>query len=173
MTLQKVLVLYLANSALDAPTIAGIARGAANLLQVKVESTPPGALITALSQQEPALGAVVGYAGVQMIDALRRGAVGVQPGCSFAEVYLAIWTLWHSGDQAAAIATHTRLLPYISYWMQGVELLVAAEKSISFKRGIIASARCRAPMRDLDDEENAMIERFLVEFEAELAPTAS
>lgn len=159
----------LTGTALDASTISEIARGAPNLVQVKVESTPPGGLITALAQQDPALSSVVGYAGVQLIDALRRGAVGVQPGCSFSEIYLEIWQRWKSDNQAGAIELHRQLLPYISYWMQGVELLVAAEKSISFKRGLIAADRCRTPMRVLDAEENAMIDRFLVEFGSELS----
>ena len=155
-------------TALDAAAIAQIARDAPNLVQVKVESTPPGALITALGTQSPALTSVVGYAGVQLIDALRRGAVGVQPGCSFVEIYREIWTSWHDGRRDDAIETHRRLLPYISYWMQSVELIIAAEKQISHRRGLIESGYCRAPMRTLDPEEDAMVERFLDEFDQEL-----
>jgi 4-hydroxy-tetrahydrodipicolinate synthase len=156
-------------TALDAGMIASMAREVTNLVQVKVESTPPGRLISALSGQDPALGSIIGYAGVQLIDALRRGAVGVQPGCSFAELYLGIWSAWAEGRREEAVDLHRRLLPYISYWMQSIELLVAAEKRVSFRRGLIGTDRCRAPMHILDDEEQAMIERFLIEFEAELA----
>lgn len=156
-------------TALDAAEIARMARSHANLEQVKVESTPPGALISELLAQDPPLPSVVGYGGVQLIDALRRGAVGVQPGCSFAELYLRIWTDWEAGRLDEAIALHTRLLPYLSYWMQSVELIIAAEKRISHRRGLIGSEHCRAPARALDDEEDAMIERFLREFEHELA----
>ena len=155
-------------TALDAAAIARIARGSPQLVQVKVESTPPGALITALGAQDPVLTSVVGYAGVQLIDALRRGAVGVQPGCSFVEIYRDIWTSWHAGRRDDAIETHRRLLPYISYWMQSVELIITVEKRISFRRGLIGSDHCRAPMRRLDPEEDAMVERFLGEFDHEL-----
>ena len=159
-------------TSLDAASIAQMAAVSPNLVQVKVESAPPGQLISALAAQRPALGAVVGYAGVQLIDALRRNAEGVQPGSSFAEIYLAIWRQWESGEQDSAIALHTRLLPYIAYWMQGIELIIRAEKRISWLRGIIASDHCRAPSRELDDEERAMIDRFLVEF-AEFFPDDS
>lgn len=159
-------------TALDASSIAGLARLSPNLVQVKVESTPPGRLITALSRQDPPLRAVVGYAGVQMIDALRRGADGVQPGSSFPEIYLEIWNLWQRGDHEGAEQLHSRLLPFIAYWMQGVELIIRAEKRISMLRGLIATDHCRAPSRELDDEEIAMVDRFLVEF-AELLPAAS
>ena len=156
-------------TALDAAILARLARNSPNLVQVKVESTPPGKLISALSLQDPPLRAVVGYAGVQMIDSLRRGADGVQPGSSFPEIYLEIWKLWQDGDHSGAVQLHTRLLPYIAYWMQSVELIIRAEKRISMLRGLISTDHCRAPARDLDDEEVAMIDRFLVEF-ADLLP---
>ncbi|NNC14029.1 dihydrodipicolinate synthase family protein [Planctomonas sp. JC2975] len=155
-------------TALDAATIAAIAAEESNLQQVKVESTPPGAFISALLDQTPSLSAVVGYGGVQLIDALRRGAVGAQPGCSFIELYMSIWDAWQRDDHQNAISLHTRLLPYISYWMQSVELIIAAEKRISWRRGLIASDRCRSPLRMLDTEEDAMIERFLLEFSEQL-----
>ena len=155
-------------TALDAPTIARMAADNTNLVQVKVESTPPGQLISALREAAPQLTSVVGYAGVQLIDALRREAVGAQPGSSFPELYLAIDALWRAGDVAAAEALHARLLPYISYWMQSVELIIAAEKEISARRGWIPTSVCRAPARVLDAEEQALIDRFLAEFATEL-----
>lgn len=151
-------------TALDAESISAIARAHPNLRQVKVESTPPGALIAALGRQHPPLTSIVGYAGVQLPDALRRGAVGVQPGCSFAELYLQIWDYWSAGHHDAATKLHARMLPYLSYWMQGVEIIIAAEKLISQRRGIIASAHCRAPAHTLDAEELRMIDRFLDNF---------
>lgn len=151
-------------TALDARSICRIASQAPNLVQVKVESTPPGALIGALQAQEPALPAIVGYGGVQLPDALRRGAVGVQPGCSFVELYQQIWQLWASGDHDGAFALHRRLLPYLSYWMQSVELIIAAEKLISHRRGMIDSAHCRRPAYALDREETAQVDRFLADF---------
>jgi 4-hydroxy-tetrahydrodipicolinate synthase len=160
----------LTGTSLDAAVIARIARDLPNLVQVKVESVPPGAFITALAAQSPALDSVVGYAGVQLIDAIRRGAVGVQPGSSFVEIYLDIWSAWQGGREKEAIDLHRRLLPYISYWMQSVELIIAAEKRISRLRGLIDTERCRAPERRLDSEEEAMIDRFLSEFEQQLLP---
>lgn len=156
-------------TALDATTIKQLAAEHPNLAQVKVEAVPPGAVISALASQPQPLPAAVGYAGVQLIDALRRGAVGVMPGCSFTELYVEIWNSWEHGDRAQAERLHRRLLPYISYWMQSVELIVAAEKRISQLRGLISSEVCRAPRRQLDQEELSMIDRFLEEFANELS----
>lgn len=153
---------------LDPSAIATMASENPNLVQVKVESTPPGQLISALREVAPQLSCIVGYAGLQLPDGLRRGAVGVQPGSSFPELYLALWKRWSDGDIGGAQDLHTRLLPYLSYWMQSVELIIAAEKEISRRRGIISSAACRAPYRELDAEEVRMIDRFFEEFESEL-----
>ncbi|MFF3494825.1 dihydrodipicolinate synthase family protein [Streptomyces sp. NPDC002795] len=156
-------------TALDAPTLHQLAAEHPNLRWVKVESAPPGRLIAALAAGERPLPALVGYAGLQLPDALRRGAVGVQPGCSFTELYIELWRRWEQGDEAGAVALHTRMVPYLSYWMQGVELIVAAEKEISVRRGWFGSAHCRAPGHRLDEEEIRMIDRFCTEF-AELIP---
>jgi 4-hydroxy-tetrahydrodipicolinate synthase len=159
----------LTGTSLDAQTLCRVASGHPNLRMVKVESTPPGRMITDLAAGDPPLPALVGYAGIQLPDALRRGAVGVQPGCSFTELYVAIWRDWKSGEHDRALDLHRRLLPYIAYWMQNVELIVQAEKTILARRGIITSDRCRAPGWTLDREERAMIDHFLEEFAEHLA----
>ncbi|MEY9847282.1 dihydrodipicolinate synthase family protein [Streptacidiphilus sp. MAP5-3] len=157
-------------TALDARSIKQLAAEHPNLACVKVESQPPGRLIAALAARPQPLPSLVGYAGLQLPDALRRGAVGVQPGCSFVEIYLEIWHRWTTGDQQRAEALHQRLAPYLAYWMQHVNLIVAAEKTVSVARGWFASDTCRRPGWRLDAEERAMIDRFLDEFADHLLP---
>ncbi|MGH2521109.1 MAG: dihydrodipicolinate synthase family protein [Anaerolineales bacterium] len=112
---------------------------------IKVETQPPGRYVSQLIERSQGrLKALVGYAGVQMPDVLARGAAGIQPGCSFTEVYLELWRRWHS-DKAGFQMLHDKLLPYISYWMQGVELIVKAEKVILKRRDIIVRDYCRSP----------------------------
>jgi len=143
-----------------------------NLALIKVEAQPPGPYVSAISATSSgALGSLIGYAGVQLPDALRRGALGVQPGCSFTEVYVELMRLWDMGDEPGFTLLHKRLLPFTSYWMQGVELIVQAEKSILRRRGLIAGDYCRRPGYVMDGEERRMIDRFLDEF-ADLLPTS-
>jgi dihydrodipicolinate synthase/N-acetylneuraminate lyase len=156
-------------TSLDAETLRGLAADHPNLRLLKVESSPPGRLIEELRDDGAGLPAVEGYAGVQLPDAIRRGAVGTQPGCSFTEVYVEIWRRFASGDEAGGVDLHTRLLPYVSYWMLDTELIVAAEKAISVRRGLFASAFCREPAHRLDAEELRMVDRFLDDF-ADLLP---
>ncbi|MCX4538824.1 dihydrodipicolinate synthase family protein (plasmid) [Streptomyces sp. NBC_00841] len=142
-----------------------------NLAAVKIETPLPGRLAESLAAGTPALRSFIGYAGLQLADALRRGVAGVQPGCSFTEIYQRTWHLWHSGEQEAALALHHRLVPYLAYWMQEVELIIAVEKLISVRRGIIDHPHCRYPARLLDPAETAMVDRFLTEFGDILNPT--
>jgi dihydrodipicolinate synthase/N-acetylneuraminate lyase len=151
-------------TSLDADGIVAMAAKHPNLKLIKVESSPPGPLIAELAAGDPPMLAVEGYAGVQLPDAIRRGAVGTQPGCSFTELYVEIWRRFADGDETGGEELHRRLLPYISYWMLDTELIIAAEKLISVRRGLFASAYCRAPAHRLDAEEVRMIDRFLVEF---------
>ncbi|MBP2356174.1 4-hydroxy-tetrahydrodipicolinate synthase [Kribbella aluminosa] len=155
-------------TALDAQVIARLAADHANLAYVKVESTPPGRLVEALAAGQPPVRSMVGYAGVQLPDALARGVAGVQPGCSFVEIYQRIWSLWQQGDHRSAATLHARLLPYIAYWMLDVELIIAAEKEISVRRGWFESAVCRGPGWQLDAQEHARIDAFIDEFGTEL-----
>ncbi|GAA1551561.1 dihydrodipicolinate synthase family protein [Kribbella sancticallisti] len=152
---------------LDADVIGQIQAKHPNLRLVKVESSPPGPLIAELAARTPPLLAVEGYAGVQLPDAVRRGAVGTQPGCSVTEVYVDIWRRLTSPDPAeveSGFELHRRLLPYISYWMLDTERIIAAEKVISVRRGLFVSAYCREPAHRLDAEEIRMIDRFLADF---------
>ncbi|WP_275291588.1 dihydrodipicolinate synthase family protein [Amycolatopsis sp. La24] len=151
-------------TSLDADVLRKIAANHANLQLVKVESSPPGPLIAELAAGDPPIPAVEGYAGVQLPDAIRRGAVGTQPGCSFTEIYVEIWRRFEDGDEAGGDELHRRLLPYISYWMLDTERIIAAEKLISVRRGFFGSPYCRAPAHRLDAEDIRMIDRFLAEF---------
>jgi 4-hydroxy-tetrahydrodipicolinate synthase len=131
---------------------------------IKVETQPPGRYISQLLEQpHGSLKTLVGYAGVQMPDVLARGAVGIQPGCSATEVYVELWRLWQT-DKPAFLNLHNQLLPYINYWMQGIELIIKIEKVILKKRGIIASDYCRSPSYILDEHELMQIEQFMTEF---------
>jgi len=131
---------------------------------IKVETQPPGRYVTQLLERsQGTLKSLVGYAGVQMPDVLMRGAVGIQPGCSFTEIYVELWRLWLS-DKPAFLSLHNKLLPYIDYWMQAVELIIKVEKVILKKRGIITSDYCRSPSYTFDEREQINIDRFLNEF---------
>ncbi len=140
------------------------------LAGVKVEVQPPGSFIARLAQVAPRLQTLVGYAGVNMLDALARGASAIQPGSGFVEVYRAIWMHYAEGEEEAARRLYARLLPYLALWMQHPEYIIAVEKEILRRRGIIRSAYCRGARWTLDARDEQVIDRFLREFLPQLKP---
>jgi len=155
-------------STLDLRLIGELAGRFANLWGVKVDSSPAGTVIDGLARISAQLGrpvgATVGYAGLHLIDGVARGATVVQPGCSFTEVYVALWRLLTQNQTEAAFDLHRRMLPYVAHWMQSVELIVAVEKEISYRRGWIRTPMVRQPGFPLDALEQARIDNFLAEF---------
>jgi 4-hydroxy-tetrahydrodipicolinate synthase len=135
-----------------------------NLCAIKLETMPPGPDVERILARNASLNVLVGYAGMHMIDALERGAVGVQPSASFVEIYRQIMDRWSDGDFELARHLHRRLLPYVAYWMQSVELVVAVDKRVAFLRGWFVSDSPRRPSRTLDDHELATVDSFLREF---------
>jgi dihydrodipicolinate synthase/N-acetylneuraminate lyase len=154
----------LAPAPIDSADLTNLAAEHPNLRMVKVDSAPAGPTMTALRDGQPPLRSMVGYAGVTMIDSLRHGACGVQPGCRFVEIYQRIWQMWEEGRAEEAATLHHRILPYLASWMQDIELIIQVEKNISKQRGWIRSDYCRAPRRKLTIEDRATISRFLDEF---------
>ena len=152
-------------TSLAAGDLLALAAAQPNIVAVKVESNPPGPMITGLLAPGSGLAAWVGSAGLHWPEAARSGATAVQPGCSFAELYVELERRWESGDLDGFDELHDALRPYLEQWMRHVELIVQVEKVISVRRGLIASATCRAPGFELDADQQARIDRFLVEFD--------
>lgn len=130
----------------------------------KIECNPPVDYTRAFLQRAPQAHVLNGYAGLFMLDMLEAGGKGVMPGCSFSEVYVAVYRLWRDGKQEAARALHQRLLPFIQRWMSHCEYIIQVEKTILHQRGIIATDYCRRPGRMLDDADRALIAQFLAAF---------
>ncbi|HEV2076057.1 MAG TPA: dihydrodipicolinate synthase family protein [Thermoleophilaceae bacterium] len=149
-------------------------REAPNVRYVKVESAPPGPLISGItSASDGAVKCLVGYGGLQIIDGLRRGAVGVQPASGVADYYPHILEAFDKGDLEEAYALHADLLPLVNLLMQAIEPLNRLEKIVLKRRGIIAHDYCRAASYEPDDLMLAELERFVGRVSGRLHPSAS
>lgn len=149
---------------LTATDMAALATRHSNLSAVKVEATPPGPVIAELTALAPRIATLVGYAGLYLPEALKAGAVGVQPGTSFLELYAALWRLHSGGDTVEFHDLHRRMQPYLASWMRHVELIVAVEKLISRRRGLVTSDLCRAPTFTVTAALVREVDQFLAEF---------
>lgn len=158
------------STTLDVEHFRRLAEQAPNLCAVKVESRPCGPLVAALRDGHPSLPSLVGNGGVELLPALHAGAVGVQPGGGFVDVYVEIWRRFESGETAGADRLFGRLLGYLEGWFGS---LTKVGKVIAARRGLIATDRCRRPEQPLSATALADIDRFLDEFADILAPVGA
>ena len=92
-----------------------------------------------------------GLGGVAMMDGLAHGATGMMPGAALVEVYAEIFRRYGVGQVDGARALHHRLLPYLIFALQHLELAVGIEKRVLCRRGVFPSERLREPTLHLDD----------------------
>lgn len=130
----------------------------------KIECNPPVEYTREFLQRAPQASVLNGYAGLYMLQMLAAGGKGVMPGCSFSEIYVQIYRLWQAGKSQEAQELHGKLLPWIRRWMTHCEYIIQVEKTILYKRGIIATDYCRHPGWTLTTEDHQAIDTFITDF---------
>ncbi len=128
-------------------------------LYVKVESKPAGPLVSRLT--ESGLKVLAGKGGLAFFEALERGAVGVMPGCSQADRFVAIYDCYLKGDRDAAFRLHNRIVPYLAFVDQSAEMFLAAEKCFLKRKGVITLDRCRRPDFALENIHKQILDRYI------------
>ncbi len=147
--------------AIEAKVLVEMMEANANLKYLKVECKPPTPMISALLRvKKSPFETLVGYAGLQMIDAMERGAVGAMPGSSLTDIYCRIYQLYQDGDLETAILLHNRLIPLLNYIFQSIEMIIKWEKVILKRRGIISSDYCRRPEFQPDQAAFELFDRY-------------
>lgn len=103
-----------------------------------------------------------GQAGQYLLDEFRRGAAGNMPACQTTDLLQDVWDLLEAGDERAARARFNRVLPLINY-----ERLYggALYKEVLYRRGVIGCRLCRAPGRELDDQDCRELDAILADIE--------
>jgi 4-hydroxy-tetrahydrodipicolinate synthase len=133
----------------------------------KVESRPPGPDISGIvDAAAERVGVLVGYAGLHMIEALDRGAIGVVPGASISDHYLEVWERYRAGDRDGARRKHAELLPLISHVVQDIEGFIHYEKRMLAAMDLIDSTRAREPAFTPDAYFDRLFEEYFEALEA-------
>jgi len=162
----------------DTPTAsigAGLARQMAETCEwvryIKVESVPITARVADMVDKAGDQLIVFGGAGGgYFIEEMRRGSVGTMPFCSQPEAFVAIWNLYHAGDEPGARAVADRAIAPISRIAgQGVGIFYHVHKELLRHRGIIRTAIVRSPAPPVD----ALTQRELHNLLDELYPQSS
>lgn len=133
----------------------------------KIESRPPGPDISGITDvASDRVGVLVGYAGLQMIEALDRGAIGVIPGASISDHYLEVWERYRTGDREGARRKHAELLPLITHVIQDIEGFIHYEKRMLAAMDLIDSTRAREPAFTPDEHFDRLFEEYFEALEA-------
>jgi 4-hydroxy-tetrahydrodipicolinate synthase len=143
-------------------TLADLAESVETIRAFKIESQPPGPYITSLLDvADQDVDVLVGYAGIQMLEAFDRGAVGVVPGASVSDLYCEIVDALHAGRRDKAVELHTLLLPLLTFMIQDIEGFIHYEKRLLEADGLIDAVHSREPAYTPDSDADARFEECL------------
>jgi len=147
-------------SGLPAALIVDLAERCPNLELAKLENILPGAKCSEIIRlSKGRIQVLYGMAGIALMDGLAHGATGVMPGPSFIEAYVRVLELYAGGRSLEAKILFNRMLPYIAFSVQHLELVIQMEKRALVRRGIFPSDRVREPTLCFDSEyQNQMNE---------------
>jgi 4-hydroxy-tetrahydrodipicolinate synthase len=132
---------------------------------LKHEESPGLRKISAVRRDEASAGRrrvsiLVGNGGLHLPQELRRGADGANTGFAFPEMLVEVVRRFHAGDAEGAEDLFDLYLPVVRHEQQlGVGL--ALRKETLRRRGLIASARVRAPGPSLDADDHAELTALL------------
>ena len=148
-----------------------------NFQFVKLENVLPGERCREIIKQSGGKVKVLyGWGGVRLFDGLAHGACAIMPGPALTGVFARIFKLYAAGDVDAARAWFYRILPFLVFALEHLELLIQMEKRVLMQSGVIASDRLREPTLHLDaayqQQVEGLVENVLLVL-AELKQTAS
>jgi 2-keto-3-deoxy-L-arabinonate dehydratase len=146
---------------LPAQVFVDLAKKHSNFLFAKLEVTLPGQKCAEIIRRsEGRLQVIYGLGGVAMLDGLAHGASAMMPGTAAIDVYVRIYKLFQEGKKAEAKTLFYRLLPYLTFALQHLEIAIWIEKRLLAKRAVIPNARMRRPTMFLDEEYEKQMEEL-------------
>jgi 4-hydroxy-tetrahydrodipicolinate synthase len=150
---------------MSADTIGRIVERVPGVQIIKHEEGSALRKITKLRAQEKArsrrrVSMLVGNSGLHLPQELARGVDGANTGVAFPEMLIAVCERYFKGDAEGGETLYDIFLPLIRHeWQVGIGL--AIRKEIFRRRGLIATARARAPGPSLDSDDQKELSRLL------------
>lgn len=147
----------------DVAVLAQLASEYENLAMIKCEANPPSASIERVkSLTHNSVGTLIGWGGIFWSEGVQAGALGVQPGCALTDAYIWAQRALDVGDFVEFEKRLDTFIPWVERWISNLEQLIAVEKSILQRRGIIATAYCRRPTTTWDAEIETTVNNAMV-----------
>ena len=133
-----------------------------NLKIIKCEANPPTESIKMVHESTSGrVRTLIGWGGICWSEGVDAGADGLQPGSAMTDLYLWAQRSLDDGNRAEFEDRISRFIPKVANWISNLEQLIAAEKTILMRRGIISAAYCRTPTVVLSPEINHEITQVL------------
>jgi 4-hydroxy-tetrahydrodipicolinate synthase len=138
---------------MSATLVARLLREIENVQYVKEETALAPQLMTQIAKLagDTCKGMMGGMAGRFLLDEYARGACGTMPACEAVDAHAAVWAALESGQVDLARERFRLLLPLLTYEAM---YSVVVYKEVLKRRGVIASAKVRAPGSPSLDEMN-------------------
>ncbi len=158
---------------ISVPTFNAMVAAHPQLVMLKHEDCPGLGKLTALRESAAREGLrrvsiLVGNGGLYLPQELARGADGAMTGFAYPEMLVAVCARFFAGDRDAAEDLYDCYLPLVRHEQQpGFGL--ALRKEILRRRGIIASARTRAPGPALTSADQEELSHLIARLERRLA----
>lgn len=106
-----------------------------------------------------------GRGGLELTDNLRAGCAGMVPAPDCADIQIAAYEAWRSGDEARADALYQTFLPYVVFAMQSLAVAIPyGKRMFAMRAGIENACACRVTTQDLDPFLVAAMRRWSSQF---------
>jgi 4-hydroxy-tetrahydrodipicolinate synthase len=133
---------------------------------IKVEGLPAGKKVSRIvKQMGPEYGVLCGWGGVEMLEALDRGACGCMPAAEFGPLLAKVYIHYQAGETEQAQALFNRLLPLINFASRSLDRFVILSKTILARKGLIKTPLLRHPYTPLDEFEQHVADKLLASVE--------
>lgn len=145
---------------LDAALAAEMRAACPTMVAIKSEGVPAGLRARLLAEALAGTGVGVhgGIAGLQAPEVYGAGAEGMLPGSETPRQQAEILRLWNAGRHEEAEALYCRILPLLAFEMQSLPFVVACNKALLHRLGVLSCERARIGP-PLDAGSRAMLMR--------------
>ena len=104
------------------------------------------------------VGVLEGWGGMYVLELLPAGICGSIPGLAMVDLFQSVVRSAREGDTVAALGLFERMLPFIVYSLQNMELFHHCEKGLLVRRGLLPSAKVRDATVSLDESTRRYLE---------------
>ncbi len=149
-------------SPVPAALIRAIAEECDQIRYAKIETAPQPVRISDAVKQCGGLVKIFGGAGgTFLVEELRRGSTGTMPFPTQLGSFVAVWDRFHAGDlHGAREVFEARILPLLRVASGGLGMGHLVHKEVLRRKGVIGSARVRAPADPMDEMTRGELDEF-------------